>query len=669
MKRRNFIRIGALSTLISGSGLTVSCMNQNSGSKIEDITDIAVVGGTPAGIMAAIAAARMGSKVILTEYHSHLGGMTTSGLGKSDIENKEAIAGLFKEFTEKVLQYYTEKYGENSDNVKLCKEGYYYEPSVAELVFNQMIAAEKNIKLLFNYQLEEAELESGKITKLGFKDRKTGENKLLKAEVFVDATYEGDVFALAGASYRLGREGKEEFGEKHAGHIFFDFNEKRFLEGGTGEGDDRLPAYTYRLCMTDDPENSYVISEPPSGYDRNNYIAYFKDLEEGRLSAPKVFKEGHGYYADHFDTMVRVFSFTEIPNNKFDVNINPRPLGFPFVGENYAYPESNWENREKIFQKHRELTLGLIYFVQNDPEILEEQRNLAMKYHLPKDEFTDNDHFPWQFYIREARRLEGKYTLTENDVTLQGDAQRTTVFEDTIITGEFPIDSFPVSKIPSKNNKVLEGYIGMYEISPYQIPYRILVPEKVLGLIVPVAASTTHVAYSTVRMEPLWMGIGQVAGIAAHLSRKLNVEIKDVPVLQLQDILIKNRQILTYFKDIDRSDKAFDAVQFWGTKGFFDSYFARTKEKLSFRDFQLWLSILRTMPNMPKDLSAGKPGKSVEAVSISSLEKLIQSLNNSREVNLNTDTWLYNKREKESGVLRGEACLALYQLYQNTGLT
>ena len=151
------------------------------------------MGGTPAGIMAAIAAARMGSKVILTEYHSHLGGMTTSGLGKSDIENKEAIAGLFKEFTEKVLQYYIDKYGENSNNIKLCKEGYYYEPSVAELVFNQMIAAEKNIKLLFNYQLEEAELESGKITKLGFKDRKTGENKFLKAEAFVDATCRGSL--------------------------------------------------------------------------------------------------------------------------------------------------------------------------------------------------------------------------------------------------------------------------------------------------------------------------------------------------------------------------------------------------------------------------------------------------------------------------------------------
>ena len=165
------------------------------------------------------------------------------------------------------------------------------------------------------------------------------------------------------------------------------------------------------------------------------------------------------------------------------------------------------------------------------------------------------------------------------------------------------------------------------------------------------------------------MGIGQVAGIAAHLSRKLQVEIKDVPVLQLQDILIKNHQILTYFKDIDRADKAFDAVQFWGTKGFFNSYLARTKEKLSYQDYNLWLSILRNMPNMPKDLSAGKPSKSVETVSISTIKKLTQALNKSGDLNLNADSWLYNKREKESEVLRGEACLAMYQLYQNTSLT
>ncbi|EPR65555.1 FAD-dependent oxidoreductase [Cyclobacterium qasimii] len=668
MNRRNFIRISSLGTLITGSGIAASCVNKNADSEGEDYADIVVVGGTPAGIMAAIAAARMGSKVILTEYHSHLGGMTTSGLGKSDIENKEAIAGLFKEFTEKVLQYYTEKYGDNSKEVLLCKEGYYYEPSVAELVFNQMIAEEKNIKVLFNYQIEEAELEAGKISKLRFKDRSSGADKSLKAEVFVDATYEGDVFALAGAAFRLGREGKEEFDEAHAGQIFFDFNEKAFLEGGSGKGDDRLPAYTYRLCMTDDPENSYVLSEPPHGYDRNNYLEYFNDLKDGRLSAPKVFKEGHGYYSDHFDTMVRVFSFTEIPNRKYDVNINPRPLGFPFVGENYSYPESDWAARERIFQKHRELTLGLIYFVQNDPEIPEAHRNLAMKYHLPKDEFTDNEHFPWQLYIREARRLKGMYTLTENDVTLREDAQRTTVFEDTIITGEFPIDSFPVSKVPSKDNKVLEGYIGMYEISPYQIPYRILVPEKVLGLIVPVAASTTHVAYSTVRMEPLWMGIGQVAGIAAHLSREMQVEIKDVPVLQLQNILIENRQILTYFKDLDRADKAFDAVQFWGTKGFFDSYSARPQEDLSTEDYKLWLSIFKELTDTTGIISETNLKTTGHTVKITAINEIIQTLNMADEAGLKPDSWLYEKRDTNSFVLRGEASMALYQLYRKAKL-
>jgi hypothetical protein len=668
MDRRNFIRLSSLGTLITGSGIAASCVYKNADSEGEDFADIAVIGGTPAGIMAAISAARMGSKVILTEYHSHLGGMTTSGLGKSDIENKEAIAGLFKEFTEMVLHYYTEKYGKSSKEVLLCKEGYYYEPSVAELVFNQMIAEEKNIKVLFNYQIEEAEMKSEKISRLRFKDRSSGDTRFLKAEVFVDATYEGDVFALAGAAYRLGREGKEEFNETHAGHIFFDFNEKAFLEGGSGEEDNRLPAYTYRLCMTDDPANSYVLTEPPHGYDRNNYVEYFNDLKEGRLSAPKVFKEGHGYYSDHFDTMVRVFSFTEIPNRKYDVNINPRPLGFPFVGENYAYPETDWAARERIFKRHRELTLGLIYFVQNDPEIPEEHRNLAMKYHLPKDEFTDNEHFPWQLYIREARRLKGMYTLTENDVTLPENAQRTTVFEDTIITGEFPIDSFPVTKVPSKDNKVLEGYIGMYEISPYQIPYRILVPEKVLGLIVPVAASTTHVAYSTVRMEPLWMGIGQVAGIAAHMSRELQVEIKDVPVLQLQNILIKNHQILTYFKDIDRADKAFDAVQFWGTKGFFDSYLARTQEHLSTEDCKLWLGIFKDITNNPEITINAELNNNGQIVSISVLQKILQTMNKSDGKNLQPESWLYEKRALESNVLRGEACMAMYQLYQETEL-
>jgi len=318
MDRRNFIKLGAWGTIIPGSRITSSIFQSSINTK-ENSADILVTGGTPAGVCAAISAARLGARVTLTEYHGHLGGMSTSGLGKSDIENKEAITGLFKEFTQRVLKYYMNKYGDDSDNVTLCKEGYYYEPSVAEFVFNQMISEEKNIKVLFNYQIEKTVMESDRIAGAVFKDRNTGDYRTIEASLYIDATYEGDLYAFAGADYRLGREGRDDFNEKHAGHIFFDYQEKILLKGSTGQGDNRLPAYTYRLCMTDDPGNSYVLTKPPSGYNRENYVKYFQDLKEGRLSAPKEFKEGHGYYPDHFDTMVRVFSFTAIPNHKYEL--------------------------------------------------------------------------------------------------------------------------------------------------------------------------------------------------------------------------------------------------------------------------------------------------------------------------------------------------------------
>jgi hypothetical protein len=211
-------------------------------------------------------------------------------------------------------------------------------------------------------------------------------------------------------------------------------------------------------------------------------------------------------------------SVTDLPNNKTDVNINPRPLGFPFAEENRGYIAGDAATRERICQRHRELALGLLWFLQHDSEVPEAHRKLANELHLPLDEFADNDHFPWQLYVREGRRLVGEYTLTEHDIT--GKGQAPIHHQDTIAVGEFPIDSFPCRQRQPTDTRVLEGYLGMldYITRPYEIPYRIMIPLKIDGLIVPVAASTTHVAYSSIRMEPTWMCLGQAAGVAAHLA-------------------------------------------------------------------------------------------------------------------------------------------------------
>ncbi len=508
--------------------------------------DVVIYGGTPGGIASAISAARMGREVVLVERNDHIGGMTTSGLGKSDIENRDMIGGVFKEFVAGVLDHYVKTYGDEHENTELCRDGYYSEPHVAEKVFEAMIAKEPKIAVMKGWRIQSAEVTDQTLRTATFVNRHDGEERQLKAKVFVDATYEGDLYAAAGARYRLGRESREEFGERHAGVVYFDYQNHQFLPGTTGEGDDGLPAYTYRLCLTKNPENSHRLTEPPSGYDRSDYLGYFDDLKAGRLAGPKVLKPGRGYYPEHFNTLVRALSVTDIPNAKTDVNINPRPLGFPFPEENAGYIEGNEATRERIRQRHRSLVVGLIWFLQNDPEVPEAHRAIANELHWPRDEFTDNDHFPWQLYVREGRRLVGEYTLTQLDIT--GKGEEPLHHSDSIAVGEFPIDSFPVRKRQPGDTIVLEGYLGMldYITRPYEIPYRVMIPETINGLIVPVAASTTHVAFSSIRMEPTWMALGQAAGVAAHLAITHQVAPRAVPIAPLQETLISQGQVLRH---------------------------------------------------------------------------------------------------------------------------
>ena len=275
---------------------------------------------------------------------------------------------------------------------------------------------------------------------------------------------------------------------------------------------------------------------------------YFDDLEAGRLAAPKTFKPGRGYNAAHFDTLVRALSVTPLPNRKTDVNINPRPLAFPFAEENKGYVAADFETRERIRERHRNLCLGLLWFLQNDEEVPEEHRKLAGELHLPRDEFADNGHFPFQLYVREARRLVGEYTLTERDVTQGGRGSEPTHHADSIAVGEFPIDSFPCRKRQPGDTIVLEGYLGMldYITRPYEIPYRIMLPAKIDGLIVPVAASTTHVAYSSIRVEPTWMVLGQAAGVAADLAIRHDVPPRNVPIAEMQRTLVEHGQVIRH---------------------------------------------------------------------------------------------------------------------------
>lgn len=510
--------------------------------------DVVIVGGTPGGIAAAIAAARLGRSVLLVESHAHIGGMSASGLGKSDVEKKHLIGGLFREFTQRVHDHYIHTYGADSEDTRLCQSGYYFEPSVAERILTEMLAECRQVTVLKEHRLINACTEDKTVTGITIQNRRTGEELAVCGRVFVDATYEGDLLAAAGTEFRLGRESRDEFKEPHAGVVYFDYQNHEFLPGSTGEGDDCLPAYTYRLCLTTDPANACRMTEPPPEFDRAEYLGYFNDLKKGRLAGPKVFKPGRGYNPAHFDTLVRAFSVAEIPNSKTDVNINPRPLGFPFCEENQGYIEADDVQRQRICQRHRNLALGLLWFLQNDDEIPAAHRELARQYHLPLDEFVDNGHFPFQLYVREGRRLVGEYTLTEYDITGDGADRSPRRHEDAIAVGEFPIDSFPCRKRQPGDTIVLEGYLGMldYITRPYEIPYRIMIPTTVDGLIVPVAASTTHVAYSSIRMEPTWMALGQAAGVAAHLAMQRDIKLRAVPCGELQSVLKDQGQVLQH---------------------------------------------------------------------------------------------------------------------------
>ena len=529
--------------------------------------DIVIVGATPSGIMAAISAARMGSDVLILEPTNHIGGIISNGLTLADIIKRNAVGGIFNEYTNRILRYYEDKYGKDSEQVILCNGGYNTEPHVAELIFHQMLESEPRIAILYNHRLFKALLDGNKL--VGVITEDLSDNKKQNnffAKVFIDATYEGDLTAMSGAKYRVGRESRNEFGEKQAGLIYSRFGFDEYLPGSTGKEDKAIQAFCFRLCMTRDTNNRVDIPKPDT-FNRQDYLFLIDDIKSGKL-AP-LFESN----LINRDEKFQPIQMWVKPNNKVEVNNeNVHPIvGAPressdLAEENWNYPDASYEVREHIIKRYWNYQLGLIWFLQNDPELPLEYREEARKWGFCKDEFVTNNHVPKQIYVRETRRIEGEYFLTQHDGDLIPKIGRTQIQTTSIGIAEYPFDSHGCHKYNPQYPGTREGYFYIKH-DPFQIPYGVIVPKEIDGLLVPVCVSASHVAYQAIRMEPVYMSLGQVAGIAASLSVATGKTVRNVDISKLQSLFVAKKGVITYFDDVAVNDADFEAFQLVGGLG------------------------------------------------------------------------------------------------------
>lgn len=519
--------------------------------------DVLVYGGTVSGIAAALNAAERGHSVALVEPTARIGGLVTGGLSYTDFRSLEALGGTFLDYTHRVEQYYRDKYGADSPQVKDCYFGTLAEPHVSLLVLQQMLAEQPRIKIFLNHRLASVALgnpRDGNIVIRAARFHAQQQPVELSAHVFIDATYEGDLAAFAGAPYRVGRESTREYGERLAGVLYFDGG--KILPGSTGEGDSRVQCYNFRVPMTSRPELRVLIDKP-ANYRREAYTKLLPLFRSGQL--PRVFTEKH-------DGVLRIQS---IANGKADINdIKGTPVRFALPGENYDYPDGDEATRQRIIARHRDYTLGLFYFLQNDAEMPEGLRNEAREWGLCKDEFTENGNFPTQLYIREARRILGEYVFTEHDALMAAGSVRAPLHTDSIAIGDYVLNCHGEQPPGLLHPAIAEGDFA-YQTVPFQIPYGVIVPRRMANLLVTVAVSASHIGYSALRLEPTYTAMGQAAGLAAHVALKAKVSVNKVSVEEIQNLLHDRGAMTIYFSDVPPTSPHFKAAQYFGTRGFF----------------------------------------------------------------------------------------------------
>ena len=489
--------------------------------------DVVVYSGTASGAIAAYTAAKEGLSVALLERTGHIGGLTTSGIGNVDIGWATTVGGYTAEFLRKVGAHYGTPH---RMQISLeCK--------IAENILDEMLSG-AGVNVFLHTRLQEkggVRVEDGRIVSI------TMENgDVFSAPVFIDCSYEGDLMAQAGVSYLTGREGRETFGESSAGvseyKVFRTYTPEELLEvrkvaakypldiifeekAKEGSADSKSQAYVYRLIVTDNPDNQVPFYEP-EGYDPDRYFNVLYRIK----------RRG----ATRFGQMVTLY---KLPNQKYDLN------HMDLINASWNYPEGTYAQREAIDLYHRRYQEGLLWFLGHDPRVPEALRKDTQRYGLAADEFTDNGNWPWQLYIREGRRMRGEYIM------VQQDAWENPTKEDAVAIGSYFLDCHIVSSVVNKRGIHLEeGNFDYTPYRPYEIPYRAITPRKAecTNLLVPVCMSASHVICASLRMEPVYMMLGQVAADAAALAVSGGVAVQDVDVKTLQKKLREQKQIIHF---------------------------------------------------------------------------------------------------------------------------
>src|SRR3954465_11828873 len=528
------------------------------GSRNDEGYDIVIYGGTASAVMAGVQAKRMGRSVVIISPDKHLGGLSSGGLGFTDTGNKAVIGGLAREFYHRVWEHYQrpeawtwqrrEQYGNKGQGTAAIdgaqRTMWIFEPHVAEEIFEKLVS-ENRLSVARNEWLDRA----GGVTKQGGRIRviRTLGGQSYAGRMFIDATYEGDLMSAAGVGYHVGREGTNVYNE-HWNGVQTGVLQHRHHFGV-------VPKKISPYVVADDPKSGVlprVSTNAPGEYGQGEskvqeycYRMCLRDLRETRLP----FGRPAGYGANEYELLLRVFEagwretfekFDPIPNHKTDCN-NHGPFSTDNIGFSYDYPEASYERRREILQEHRRYQEGWYYFIANDQRVPAEVRTAMQRWGLSKDEFRDNGNWPHQIYVREARRMRGMFVMTENHLLKKEPTP------DSVGMGSYGIDSHNVQRYITADGSVQnEGDIGVGLREPYEIAYGALLPKKdeCENLLVPVCVSSSHIAFGSIRMEPVFMILGQSAATAAAMALDDNIAVQDVAYPRLRERLVKDGQVL-----------------------------------------------------------------------------------------------------------------------------